>query len=945
MIQVNSLINRSDKLLNPSHRLKVFISSKIGDTLGDQKYVLARAAAKKLLEDTGLFKVYLFESEGASTNTALDHYTHNLIKSDVCIFLIDNKDGVPGGVYTEYETVSKHKIPSFYYFCESQKKAKTSLQIELSKADEPKYRTINSFEEFIEKCSEDLINDILFTYGSVKERQFEENEQYKNSLLSSGDKANKGQSTKTNLGSTVKSKNNPIILRKDQLNNIICRNYFLKLIFRKEGQKYEKRDFDYYCSLYLPILFEGANIENFNMSLFLEKLKETIPRDYFEIVSKRWASNQKYYLEEFDESIELLKEAYELAEKNKEVIAEWFIQDILIDLRNRYEVVSETKNEYLRENFGQIELDKREEKLYYPLIDRLEKNLLDWIEKERQKEEIASYTSQTWYGDMSMYSNHIADIFFQSMMFGSLTHLERIYSLIQKLTYQLCTFTDYWPWFTDVFKNTILSLDKKKIHRLTRHFDNLLEKMNADDAKEIYEYSDNSKPSHKNFCANLIAMSEVGYYLDDAEFLKKWGELESKIRSWDVDENSIVVLESYIFDCIKKISERVSDDFIVEFCIQILKLSQKRYFDDVLKILSDNNIIDYSKISEENLTSLTTLLIHQASQTRETHEIEKIKQVFINLGQFNNPKQKEYEKFIEKQWPEFYQFEYLLEIERDQKNLEIFVKNKIEQISSRNKTQGKNGVYSGYGNNPFTELRNVLYTEDGFLTDGLLDNIFNETSETILRSNQRIEEKISAYQLLILLCRYNDEICSRNLDIVKELVNFKEVDKAHESMMSYIDKSMLSLAHFLLLECFGKNKINDIMNLLPVYIDQGSQITACKLIQTFLFNYDIIKVRSNLENLLLQYGMCWINSESVEVRWHAIHLLLILFHKSKHKTIVGFQIKSIMDTDNAFIKSQILHKIEEIQTIDKKLAAHIIKKAKADHNYVVRKIAGKEVKL
>ena len=95
-----------------NNKLKVFISSKTGNTPADEKYVLARVAAKETLESTGLFKVYSFESEGPSVNSALEHYTEGLKDSDVCIFLIDNKDDVPKGVQIEIDTVNKYQIPS-----------------------------------------------------------------------------------------------------------------------------------------------------------------------------------------------------------------------------------------------------------------------------------------------------------------------------------------------------------------------------------------------------------------------------------------------------------------------------------------------------------------------------------------------------------------------------------------------------------------------------------------------------------------------------------------------------------------------------------------------------------------------------------------------------------------------------------------------------------------
>lgn len=208
-------------------------------------------------------------------------------------------------------------------------------------------------------------------------------------------------------------------------------------------------------------------------------------------------------------------------------------------------------------------MNSRREKLYYPLIDRNEKNLLEWIEKERQKNEMRSYSSWSSYGDISFLSDYIADIYYQAMMFGSLTHLNRIYTLIQRLTYQLSKFTDYWPWVMTLLSTTIVTLDRKKTTQITHHFDKLLEKMNPEDARKVYQFSNNAKPSHNKFSANLIAMSEIGYYLNDDDFEQYWNILKLEIDSWVKDENSMVSLQAYIFQCLKNISNRVDDNYIL----------------------------------------------------------------------------------------------------------------------------------------------------------------------------------------------------------------------------------------------------------------------------------------------------------------------------------------------------------------------------------------------
>ena len=61
-----------------------------------------------------LVDVYTFESKGASTLPAGDHYILALEDSDICIFLIDNADGIKPGVQAEIDAVKKHNITIVY---------------------------------------------------------------------------------------------------------------------------------------------------------------------------------------------------------------------------------------------------------------------------------------------------------------------------------------------------------------------------------------------------------------------------------------------------------------------------------------------------------------------------------------------------------------------------------------------------------------------------------------------------------------------------------------------------------------------------------------------------------------------------------------------------------------------------------------------------------------
>lgn len=146
--------------ISPGQKIKVFISS----ICGVDKYDKVRAELKKAIEDTQLADVYTFEGKGASTLPAGAHYTMALEDSDICIFLIDNADGINPGVQAEIDTVKKHNIKAMYYFCDEAQKEKTSLEQSLMGAHFAKSKTVHSFGELSKDGVRALIDDIISIY-------------------------------------------------------------------------------------------------------------------------------------------------------------------------------------------------------------------------------------------------------------------------------------------------------------------------------------------------------------------------------------------------------------------------------------------------------------------------------------------------------------------------------------------------------------------------------------------------------------------------------------------------------------------------------------------------------------------------------------------------------------------------------------------------------------
>ncbi|WAO22681.1 hypothetical protein [Paenilisteria newyorkensis] len=901
----------------PENKIVVFISSKIDSSF---KYRLARKAIRESLVNTGLFNVYSFEETGPSTASALVHYKENIKYCDVCIFLIDNDDDVPDGVATEIQEVNKYNIPSIYYFCEGEKREITATQKAIMKPGGPKIKEIKTFEDFIKNGAKDLIDDILFIYkrytrGNLVQVEDEENEDV---IL---DKSVYKATT---------------ILKKDQLANYHSRQYFAKMIFGDRDEKSNslvEKNLDYYCSLFLPVLFENTAIERFNTGLFLKELKYQLDDKYYAIVSLRWEAIESYFNEDVETSIAKLKEAFKKAEELQ--IEEWMIQDILIDLRNQIYIYHEKLGQFAEKNEGKELLDLREEKLYYPLIDRYEKDLLSWIIEDSQKNEIRSFRSQRFLGDLSVHSNKIADIYFQSMAVGSITHLTRIYGLIQKLCFHISSHYENWPSLMLTLKNSIILLDRTKIHQLVRHFELLLGRMNDRDAKEVFDYSNNLILDYQRFQGNLLAISEVGYYLSDVDFDDSWNGIKDELNKWAKSKVTPYNIESQIFKTIHKIKERISSDYIIEFGLLLIGEGKNIYYSNVFEMWARD--VDYESVMEKNKDKVVQTVIAYLENRDNKLQQNGIKELCCILGRNKVHNLDILEEKIKEAMPDFYNLEYLLETRNDVVTNQDAILRYTDEIREDNKAQGENGIYSHSGNSPYQFIRFIISQQTERIPKSILDALFVVSTEAVTSTKQLIEVKTEAIKLLMFLNYYDPNIGDRNSESIKLLIEGDYLMNENQSMVAYLDNNLFELAVLLLKSCLGNEVWADLLNSLSKCSSSGAKITACKFIQVYLGD-DTSRINDDEKALIFQFVLEWSTATVIEVRWEAVNILITLLQVERFQKIITTRLVQIMSQDNALVKSRLVHAAKKIGKHSEDTEEYIYQHALIDSNYVLREI-------
>ena len=248
-------------MMSPGQKIKVFISS----ICGVERYDKVRSELKSAIEATQLAEVYIFENKGASTLPAGNHYTWALEDSDICIFLIDNADGIRPGVQAEIDTVKKYNIKALYYFCDETQQEKTALEQSLMGAHLAKSKTVHSFSELSQDGACALIDDIITVYHYYCTGR----------IILKSDEADEVQSVEI---SETEKYQLPIIPKATLKNVDKCRNYILKFVLgysrgRHPDEIEKTSEFDEWGLQFLPILFEGKSIKRFNAAMYLDALK------------------------------------------------------------------------------------------------------------------------------------------------------------------------------------------------------------------------------------------------------------------------------------------------------------------------------------------------------------------------------------------------------------------------------------------------------------------------------------------------------------------------------------------------------------------------------------------------------------------------------------------------------------------------------------------------
>ncbi len=918
--------SRFNNSITIDNKIKVFISSICGD---HGKYDILRDSLKKQIEATGLATVYLF-SDRPGTTSAYNDYIWSVEESDLCIFIIDNKDGITQGVQNEIDAVNRNVIKSLYYFCNHKNCDKTQLQRSLEGPDKPKYKEITCFDELMNDGAKYLLEEITLTYHRYcKGRLVDYDPEIAVSVT--------GADIENLSSSEDLIKHDNLFLPKVTFKSIDnSADYILsKTVGIKGRTSFDGTPnsslLDEYELTFLKIIFGEDSIESFPIKDFFDELEQIQTPEYISIVRTRWNAIVAYFNDDLEQCISELQKSYDLAINTG--ASSWMLQDILIDIRNIKILDGAINNSYSFEY--QKKLDEFEEQFHYPILDRINSSLEEKYIKGLYKKKMDSPNTVYLGSNYSEFGSLFASIFLIAMYNGSLTHIKLFASKMKDFMFYLAEKYDDWGIRKNLLKFALVSAEEKELEQIKDAYPELMNKMDKDSAKEIIEFCNSLPILYERQKAIIKAIGVVGYYLSEEDFR----EYEEFIFDYIFKEMNLDkvphLLGAIVFRNLKNVSGRLNQDKMMELCLKVLKRDFSAWYMDMFKFIKS---IEFSKVKEEYrqrfIITIEGLLFDENGSIILSQDILP----FIRISDRVNSER--LDELLKERYPDYYYHHYLIDTCGGDEKIYLDFANELkESIVLHNATQGKNGRYLGYARRDYATLRDILKNKI-MPSDEMIKDLISLSIQTVCESNESILTKIDAVEFLIFLLGIRPEFCEIYKKDLETMFNRRK-ELSTENVFDFSNVEPIALEFCIVLlygEVSGEDKYFDLMEMISLIKDDIATLIKVVAIIRRFYEQPHFCLSERIETALFSNVLLWILNENLEIRWNACKILFALSKRIQEKALIERKLYDLMECECVYIKLLILNNIEQI-TLDEASQNLFLSKAKSDANYLVRKKA------
>lgn len=903
------------------HPLRVFISSKCGG-----KYTIARKALKKLLKSTGLIEVYVFENEPASSEDTQSAYLEYVDQSNLCIFLIDNKDGVSPAVLSEEKRAKDKSLRLLYIFCDERRKKPIPMQENIKNSLSQKYQIVHEFSDIVSTAYDSVMQDLIAVYKR-KEKPFIEME---SNITESVDdigqlnvKADTLHFNKSNDSEEVYKTLTANLMPRSSDENPKETTVLEKLLSEQLKVVLSQRAFD-------------AGI--------IDQISDEIVKDkndaFSDLLKLRFSAQKLYFSAEYEECMKPLQSAIKLAIESEDIPA-WIANDIAIDIRQVQWKIDKQNSCTTLENPGQKYIDESNEPVYFPYLDRCVENMWKEIANKFYSEaNMSPYTIS--FGGFDKFFKYLSEAFCIAEKFGSIVQTIITRDRLIAIYSMLCTLYSDHDLLVELIRLLVINHDKKQLDTIIRTYNQSVDILNESDMNIIIDSIDTFTSTMHKTISKLLLVGEFGNYLDDSSFNALQDELVNFANKWSKDEKRNFNYSSYIFNFFNSNTLRLDIERIIDFICSIFENRLARFYIDSFKIIRD---INFSKVSSGKQMMIMQIFTDIATEKIKYNDNQYFYFALLQFCKTTTLNTENLEDKIAKKYPNFYENTFRLEMISIQKSNPMkFVEIYLQKAKSRNELQGKNGTYSGYSYECYDVIYQILTVNSVQLNSDSVKNLVKAIIETLSKTTQTVKTKMSAINLLQYVFReyQKDDIWN---DIKTKMIDNADVfSNGYEfDLFDKDTNTILSFQYDLFLSSFDTSR-NDILLEKMLSLDSSNSYTLIRIldiVETFLRS---LKDQHSNDLLLafLYFSISQSQHKENDVKYYVALCLIQLSKFDLTKRLALMHLLQLMDTGSYKAKIAIISGIKTISGPNDAYKTQIINKGKADNNYLVRYVTAKE---
>lgn len=895
-------VRTKKKDLEIDFKLRVFISSSLKG-----RYKTIRREIKTLLGKTKYIETFIYEGNGASSSTARKVYLGNLKRCDLCVVIVNNKDGIGDGVKEEIECAKENEVKIMYIFCNEGNASATDLQKSLKGADKNVCFEEKQFKNIPVLVRNSIIKDMILAFcdSNIENRNVVQNHR---EIHNVNLKSINGKTFSKTLG-------------------ILSGAYRSKIVDEKQVD-----NIDYYLADYLSYIIGLSKFNEKNFNKLTNCILDIHKGKFKNIIESRKIAEKHYCKGQYLKCITILENAF--IEGSRLNISTWILNDIAIDLRHLYSLIDKKNNKISFSNEAQKKIDQSVESVYYPYIDRLKTDFDRDIINEYYNMHNDSYSSARLLNVDPVYMP-LLKIFYTAQCFGSIVQTKLIVNRLIDL--YTCYNADYYDrrLFIEQFRLLLVDGNLEKTKKLMKKFSVFHHILDKNEVIDILNTIELIEDIESRYIALMILLSTFSDILDNRVFSHYNCDILKFIKDWLDNGKRAYYLYDYIEYYLMNNLLRIGQKKMTKIIYSFFDIKVPGYLSlKIIKLLSLINFRDLSCIMQKKYMRLFKSFV----------EGKYIKN--LNINYYSIPlvsfclntkiaKKKLYES-LKKNNPSFYEDTLQFELRAfHKKDVNINIKTEISVIEKQIENN-KSGLCFLYGDNPFVTIYNIVKNKKIIINQENVEYISYIVDKILFSENESYSNKYHALMIYYWLAiNYLDESEVKKY-IVNLLANINIIRKCINNHP--FDKHSVRNVTFALQMIYDYFYVNDSNNIYGATIFNALEDNAVHSINTIML-YDFLSndisrySRFNISSIF-NYLCSLVNFDDKTIKTQAVLCLLKLSSHPSIKDSVIEHLYYLMDNASVDVRIYITKYRYYIQ--DKKFRSTIKSKAKKDNSYRVR---------